>query len=76
MERLLATVANNVNQLARHANTTGELPAAVKLEEARSEVLELVWQQREVTGECPFDSLLMRRSFHIRIPSEALGPAR
>jgi hypothetical protein len=44
MERLLAMVANNVNQLARHANTTGELPPAVKLEEARSEVLELVWQ--------------------------------
>lgn len=50
MERLLATVANNVNQLARQANTAGELPAAARLEEARSEVLDLVGQLRDVTG--------------------------
>jgi Bacterial mobilisation protein (MobC) len=50
IERLLATVANNVNQLARYANTTGELPAAAKLEGMRAEVLDLVRALREVTG--------------------------
>ncbi|GGC83436.1 hypothetical protein GCM10011512_07740 [Tersicoccus solisilvae] len=27
MRRLMATIANNVNQLAKHANQTGEVPA-------------------------------------------------
>lgn len=37
MRRLMATIANNVNQIARHANSTGEvLPeAAETLREAR-----------------------------------------
>ena len=48
--RLLATVANNVNQLARQANTSGELPAAARLEGMRAEVLDLVRELREVTG--------------------------
>jgi hypothetical protein len=50
IERLLATVANNVNQLARQANTSGELPAAARLEGMRAEVLDLVRELREVTG--------------------------
>ena len=31
LRRLLATVANNVNQLAKVANTSGELPAGARL---------------------------------------------
>jgi len=48
--RLLATVANNVNQLARTANTTGELPAQQRLGRAVAEVEELVARLRGLTG--------------------------
>jgi len=50
VRRLLATVANNVNQLARMANTTGELPGQERLEETLAEVAGLVVRLREVTG--------------------------
>ena len=42
----LATVANNVNQLARVANTTGELGAAEQLAKTRADVADLVGQLR------------------------------
>ncbi|MHB1571664.1 MAG: plasmid mobilization protein [Solirubrobacteraceae bacterium] len=48
--RLLATVANNVNQQARLANTTGEVAAADRLERTLHEVDELLAQLRELTG--------------------------
>jgi hypothetical protein len=50
VRRLLATVANNVNQLARMANTTGELPVRGQLEKTLSEVEGLVVRLRGVTG--------------------------
>jgi hypothetical protein len=50
IERLLATVANNVNQPARQANTTGELPAADRLASMHQEVCEVVGHLRGVTG--------------------------
>jgi Bacterial mobilisation protein (MobC) len=53
IEPLLATVANNVNQLARQANITGELPAAARLEGMRTEVVELVRALQSVTGTVP-----------------------
>ncbi len=48
--RLLATVANNVNQQARLANTTGEVAAADRLERTLHEVDELLAKLRELTG--------------------------
>jgi hypothetical protein len=47
IRRLVATVANNVNQIARHANSTGELAAetTAAVREARligQQILELV----------------------------------
>lgn len=50
VRRLLATVANNVNQLARTANTTGELPMAGRLVETLAQVEGLVVRLRRVTG--------------------------
>jgi uncharacterized protein with PhoU and TrkA domain len=50
VRRLLATVANNVNQLARLANTTGELGMQERLEEALAEVEEVVGRVRVMTG--------------------------
>lgn len=38
IRRLLANVANNVNQLARAANVTGEVPAAERFEAALVEL--------------------------------------
>ena len=49
LRRLLATVANNVNQLARVANTSGELPAGERLSRV-GEVNELLVSLREWTG--------------------------
>jgi 3-deoxy-D-arabino-heptulosonate 7-phosphate (DAHP) synthase class II len=50
IRRLLATVANNVNQLARTANISGEVPAAIRLEGTLEEVEELVAGIRALTG--------------------------
>ena len=50
LRRLVATVANNVNQLAKVANTTGELPAAGRLSGTLGEVRELLVVLREWTG--------------------------
>ena len=48
--RLLATVANNVNQLARSANISGQVTEGRRLEETLAEVDELVVQLRQLTG--------------------------
>ena len=50
LRRLLATVANNVNQLAKVANTSGELRAGERLERMFGEVGELVAWLREWMG--------------------------
>jgi Bacterial mobilisation protein (MobC) len=50
VRRLLATVANNVNQLARAANTTGELAMQRRLEDALADIAELVGRVRGLTG--------------------------
>jgi hypothetical protein len=48
--RLLATVANNVNQLARLANTSGKVPVGQRLEDAVGDVEEIVGRLRALTG--------------------------
>ncbi len=50
LRRLLATVANNVNQLAKVANTSGELPAGERLEGMFAEVGQFVVLLREWMG--------------------------
>ncbi len=50
VRRLLATVANNVNQLARLANTSGEVPVGQRLENAVGDVEEIVGRLRALTG--------------------------
>jgi hypothetical protein len=50
VRRVLSTVANNVNQLARLANTTGELGMERRLEDALAEVEEVVGRVRALTG--------------------------
>jgi hypothetical protein len=50
IRRLLATVANNVNQLARAANISGQVAARRRLEETLGEVDELLARLRELTG--------------------------
>jgi hypothetical protein len=50
LRRLLATVANNVNQLAKVANTSGELPAGERLSRTFGEVDELLVSLRAWTG--------------------------
>ena len=50
LRRLLATVANNVNQLAKVANTSGELPAGDRLLRTFGEVDELLVALREWMG--------------------------
>ncbi len=50
VRRLLATVANNVNQLARSANISGQVDAGRRLEETLGEVDELLVRMRELTG--------------------------
>ena len=50
LRRLWATVANNVNQLARVANTSGELPASGRLSRTFGEVDGLVAELREWMG--------------------------
>jgi Bacterial mobilisation protein (MobC) len=48
--RLLATVANNVNQLARSANISGQVHEGRRLEQTLAEVDELVAELRKLTG--------------------------
>jgi hypothetical protein len=50
VRRLLATVANNVNQLARSANISGQVAAGRRLDETLGEVDELLARMRELTG--------------------------
>jgi len=50
VRRLLATVANNVNQLARSANIAGQVDAGRRLEETLGEVDELLARMRDLTG--------------------------
>jgi hypothetical protein len=50
VRRLLATVANNVNQLARAANISGEVGTAARLEGTLDEVEDLVIRLRALTG--------------------------
>jgi Bacterial mobilisation protein (MobC) len=48
--RLLATVANNVNQLARSANISGQVHEGRRLERTLAEVDQLVAELRKLTG--------------------------
>ena len=48
--RVLATVANNVNQLARSANISGQVHDGRRLEQTLAEVDELVAELRRLTG--------------------------
>ena len=48
--RLLATVANNVNQLAHSANISGQVSEGRRLEQMLAEVDELVAELRRLTG--------------------------
>jgi hypothetical protein len=50
VRRLLATIANNVNQLARSANISGQVAVGGRLEETLGEVDGLISQLRELTG--------------------------
>jgi hypothetical protein len=50
LRRLLATIANNVNQLAKTANITGEVPVGARLTRTLGEVDELLVVLREWTG--------------------------
>jgi copper(I)-binding protein len=47
--RLLATIANNVNQLARLSNISGDVPARAELERTRVEVVDMVARLRALT---------------------------
>jgi hypothetical protein len=47
--RLLATIANNVNQLARLSNISGDIPAREELERSRAEVVDIVARLRALT---------------------------
>jgi hypothetical protein len=50
VRRLLATVANNVNQLARAANISGQVDAGRRLEQTLGDVDELLARVRGLTG--------------------------
>ncbi|MGH3607336.1 MAG: plasmid mobilization protein, partial [Pseudonocardiaceae bacterium] len=50
VRRLLATVANNVNQLARMANISGEVRVGPRLERTLIEVDDLLVRLRALTG--------------------------
>lgn len=50
VRRLLATVANNVNQLAKVANTSGEVGVSDRLAQTLGEVDELMVELRALTG--------------------------
>lgn len=48
--RLLATVANNVNQLAHSANISGQVHEGRRLEQTLADVDEVLVQLRQLTG--------------------------
>jgi hypothetical protein len=50
LRRLLATVANNVNQQAKQANISGDVASAERLERTLGEVEVIVAELRQVTG--------------------------
>ena len=50
IRRLLATVANNVNQLAKSANISGQVAERERLEKTLGDVDELLVDLRRVTG--------------------------
>ena len=52
LQRLVGTVANNINQIARHANATGEVPAeaAASIAHARSVIIRIDRQLAEMAG--------------------------
>jgi hypothetical protein len=50
IRRVLATVANNVNQLARSANIAGQVSEQRRLEETLREVDEVVADLRQLLG--------------------------
>jgi Bacterial mobilisation protein (MobC) len=50
LRRLVATIANNVNQLARTANISGELPTAERMSMTLADVDEILAALRELTG--------------------------
>ncbi|MET4592681.1 plasmid mobilization relaxosome protein MobC [Arthrobacter sp. 754] len=52
LQRLVGTVANNINQIARHANATGEVPAeaAASIAHARDVIIRIDRQLADMAG--------------------------
>jgi DNA replication initiation complex subunit (GINS family) len=52
LKRLVGTVANNINQIARHANATGEVPAeaAASIAHARAVIIRIDRQLADMAG--------------------------
>ncbi|MCZ2404915.1 plasmid mobilization relaxosome protein MobC [Paenarthrobacter sp. Z7-10] len=52
LQRLVGTVANNINQIARHANATGEVPAeaAASIAHARAVIVRIDRHLAEMAG--------------------------
>jgi hypothetical protein len=52
LQRLVGSVANNINQIARHANSTGEVPAeaAATIAHAKSVIIRIDRQLAEMAG--------------------------
>ncbi|WP_254788560.1 plasmid mobilization relaxosome protein MobC [Arthrobacter sp. ok909] len=52
LQRLVGTVANNINQIARHANATGEVPAeaAASIAHARAVIIRIDRQLAVMAG--------------------------
>ena len=52
LQRLIGSVANNINQIARHANSAGEIPpeAAVTIAHAKSVIIRIDRQLADMAG--------------------------
>jgi hypothetical protein len=52
LQRLVGTVANNINQIARHANATGDVPAeaAASIAHARAVIIRIDRQLADMAG--------------------------
>jgi hypothetical protein len=52
LQRLVGTLANNINQIARHANATGEVPAeaAASIAHARAVIIRIDRQLADMAG--------------------------
>lgn len=52
LQRLVGTVANNINQIARHANATGQVPAeaAASIAHARAVIVRIDRQLADMAG--------------------------